>query len=40
MYWYTLYGFEKVQAAIAMLWPFLSSPKREQAARVLNQLKS
>lgn len=25
-----LNGLEKVQAAIAMLWPFLSEPKREQ----------
>lgn len=28
-------GFEKVQAAVAMLWPFLDTEKREQATRVL-----
>lgn len=29
--------FEHVQAIIAMLWPFLSAAKKEQAARVLIQ---
>lgn len=28
-------GFETVQAVIAMLWPFLCEPKREQAAAAL-----
>ena len=31
--------FEHVQAIIAMLWPFLSSVKREQAKRCLGELK-
>lgn len=32
---YRLWGFEQVQAVIAMLWSFLGTPKREQATRVL-----
>lgn len=28
-------GFEKVQAIITMLWPFLSTAKQEQASKVL-----
>lgn len=31
-------SFEKVQAAIAMLWKYLSEPKREQAMAVLKEL--
>ena len=31
-YWTLRVGsFEKVQAAVAMLWPFMSEPKRQQA---------
>jgi hypothetical protein len=33
--WY-IQGFERTQATIAMLWPFLSEPKRLQARRALN----
>lgn len=29
------WGFEPVQASVAMLWPWLSGPKRRQAARAL-----
>lgn len=32
-------GFEKVQAAVAMLWPFLSEPKRQQAHAALYRWK-
>lgn len=37
---YKLYGFEKVQAAIAMLWSFLSSVKKEQAKAALLKTRS
>lgn len=30
-------GFERTQAAIVRLWPWLSDPKREQAVRVLKR---
>lgn len=30
-----IYGFEKTQAAIALMWPFLSTKKKEQATKVL-----
>lgn len=30
-----IHGFEQVQAAVAMLWPWLSTPKRQQAKRAL-----
>jgi hypothetical protein len=36
-YLWFLDGFERVQAAVAMVWPFLSSPKRDQATRVLRE---
>jgi hypothetical protein len=32
---FRLSSFEQVQAAVAMLWTFLSEPKREQAATAL-----
>jgi hypothetical protein len=34
-FFYSLDVFEHVQAVIAMLWKYLSEPKREQAAKVL-----
>ena len=37
---YTLGNHEKVQAVIAMLWNWLSEQKREQASRVLTDLKA
>lgn len=30
-------GFERTQAVIAMLWPWLSQPKRRQAVEALNR---
>lgn len=36
---YSASTFEKVQAIVAMLWPFLSEPKREQVGHVLLQYK-
>ena len=35
VYHYNTYGFEKCQAIIAMLWPWLGSIKRIQARKVL-----
>lgn len=32
VYVFGVYGFEKVQAIIAMLWPWLTEPKRRQAS--------
>ncbi len=32
---YRLNGLEKVQAVIAMLWPWLSGKKKEQAKKIL-----
>lgn len=37
VYQYRISGFAKVQAALAMLWPFLSEQKREQALAVLRR---
>lgn len=34
-YQYMAYGFEKCQAIIAMIWPWLGSIKRVQARKVL-----
>lgn len=34
-YQYRVRGFEKVQAVVAMLWPFLSRPKKDQAKDAL-----
>jgi hypothetical protein len=37
-YWQLSIGaFEKVQAVLAMIWPWLSTIKQEQAANALNQ---
>lgn len=36
-YQFQLSGFENTQAAVAMLWPFLSTVKQEQATNVLNK---
>ena len=38
-YQLAIVGFEKIQAVVAMLWEFLSSPKRKQAADTLSQYK-
>ncbi len=38
IYFYRAGGFEQSQAVIAMLWPFLSAPKRQQAALALRQM--
>jgi hypothetical protein len=35
----TIYGFKNVQAAIAMLWTFLSEPKKVQAKAALDEIK-
>lgn len=35
MWQFRVHGFEKVQTVVAMLWPWLSTPKRRQASRVL-----
>ena len=35
-YWYQAWNFEKTQAILAMLWPWLSDTKRKQGVRVLN----
>lgn len=35
VYQLSINGFEKTQAAVAMLWPWLSTAKREQARKVL-----
>jgi hypothetical protein len=32
-------GFERTQAVIAMLWPYLSEPKREQATKHLRKFR-
>lgn len=36
--WY-VHGYEGVQAIVAMLWPFLTDKRREQAARVLTEFR-
>jgi hypothetical protein len=36
MYQWRVTGFERVQAVIAMLWPWLTEAKKEQAIRVLS----
>lgn len=36
-YLFQLWGFESTQTAIALLWPWLSPVKREQAATVLKE---
>lgn len=33
------YRFEPIQAVVAMLWKYLSAPKRAQARKVLLQLR-
>ena len=38
MYVYHLYDFEKVQAVVAMLWPWLGPRRRGQAATVLTRI--
>lgn len=35
-----IHGYEKVQAAVAMMWPWLGTIKREQAARVLEEVRT
>lgn len=37
-YTYDVSGHRQVQAVIAMLWPFLSQPKKEQAKKALRRL--
>lgn len=39
-WYYGVYGFEKCQAIIAMLWEWLSIDKRQQAKRVFKQFRS
>ena len=37
---YGLYNFEQIQAIVAMMWPWLSPRRREQAMRVLMDLRA
>jgi len=37
-YQYNIGGHRKVQAVIAMLWPFLSQPKKDQIKKALQRL--
>jgi hypothetical protein len=39
-WYYEVYSFELVQAAVALLWKWLSPVKREQAKRVLLEVKA
>lgn len=38
-YRFVVNGFERVQATIAALWPWLGTPKRNQAEKVLKTIK-
>jgi hypothetical protein len=36
LYYWRIYGFEKVQAVIALMWDWLGTQKREQAEEALS----
>jgi hypothetical protein len=38
MFYYTVRGFEKVQAIMAMMWPFLCGPKKRQATEMMSEV--
>jgi hypothetical protein len=38
MFYYSVDGFEKVQALMAMMWPFLCEPKKQQATEMMAEV--
>jgi hypothetical protein len=38
IWYYSVDGFEKVQALMAMMWPFLCGPKKRQATEMMSEV--